>query len=414
MTRLEFLLYSFETKLFQNKLWLIRTLSILMEREAVDEYPTRIGNKIFFMKDGEQIEITDATVGKPLFDFQEPVKVKPGMLSCIKKEMDSSYFLLMHNAFIIDYPFEGLVEYINEKFTPKNQTAMLFDHYVNHEDRWVKDYERYVEALGFLSILTDLIVPTVSENILTMSEEAIRVRDRLIKENEGKLDDPIVVAEIDKQIQQVLHKELEGDEAKRFYISGKSINKVRKMTHGMIGAVPRLDDPTKVETIPVSLEEGWQAEHMPALVNNSRAGSFDRGKDTALGGEAAKNSGRSTQNILIGGEDCGVKVGVPYLFTKNNYKRFITMYVPGSAKPLDEASAKALVGKTVQIRTPGVCNQTSGDFCARCLGDSVAKSKIGVGSMLGAAVSTFTAIFLASFHGKELKTRDWDFNQSLS
>jgi len=373
-----------------------------------------VNGKVIFLLGGEPIQVEGAALDKPFFGIDEAVTAQTEMLPNIPEPIKTTYRKILLNAIIFAEPFGNKVTFMAGELNGKILNGII-ERNLREELITIDEYRKFMKSMGFITLFTDFCVPTASPKVLAPSKKVAELKDRLIKENIDNLHDPVVVSKIDAEITKALKEELEGDEAEGFFIKDKSINTVRKMTHGMIGGVPRLDDETKVETIPRSLEEGWRAEDLPAIANNLRSGSYDRGKDTALGGEAAKMSGRMYQNTKITEADCGSKVGLPINITKENYKEFVGHYkVSAPSKPLSESDLKGLIGKEVIIRSPIGCRVKSGNYCEKCIGDTVAKSGIGLGPQLSAVGSVFLSISLSAFHGKQLRTEEYDHLSSIS
>ncbi|MFO5979439.1 hypothetical protein ACLBSL_32665, partial [Klebsiella pneumoniae] len=74
---------------------------------------------------------------------------------------------------------------------------------------------------------------------------------------------------------------------------------VRKKVFGMFGGEAPFQDGTSVEYIGKSLEEGIDTDHMPVMNNSLRYGSYNRGAQTALGGESTKTNYRMVGTVRI-------------------------------------------------------------------------------------------------------------------
>lgn len=415
MKKLEYFIDSISKGLHEDRIWLLRVLALPTAKTENLEFPylNEETGQVGFMQGEEFIALEDVTTDKPIYSTNEKVHLKAGNIINLKKDLDTSYRIALLNAIILGSVFGDQFEYVNEIFSGK-VLDVLMEEALRSDEITVAKYKEFMRAMGFITFLADVAIPTSSDKALRSSPVAKQVRDKLVEKYKDQLDDPVIVAKIDEEIIKVLKKELEGDEAEGFFIKGKQINKVRKMTHGMIGGFSKLEDGTKVDTIVRSLEEGWIAEDLPALINQLRAGSYDRGKDTALGGEAANFSTRIGQNLKIIEPDCGSVIGLPVIITIENHEDLDGMYQVGHAKPLTEEKLKGMIGKKIYVRSPMFCWTANGDFCEKCFGDKVAKGKVGLGPQLTAVTSVFLSISLASFHGKELKTVKYNHLEALS
>lgn len=397
-----------QAKRYEDRKWLVRTCSVLLESDSFDEYPKRVGNQIGFLENNETIILEDAVIGQPILGINIPVELPAGTLSILKEPLTTTYRHCILNGIILEYPFGDKFPYYNEKFTTKYIDKFCETH-LREKTISIDEYKKVFRSMLFIDFLADYSVPTANRKIMEPSPRAIAKRDELVAKYKDQLDDPVIVAMIDKEISTILWEELKGDSSEGFFVSDTSVNKVRKMTHGMVGGVPRLDDPSKVETITRSLDEGWTFNDIPALVNNLRGGSYDRGKDTQLGGEAAKFSARVYQNTKISEDDCGSKVGEPTLIKSDDLQDYVGHYLPGSSTSLTESDLMAKIGKVIPIRMPTTCNTKNGNFCKRCLGDRVGNSDVGIGPQMSAVGNIFMKISLAKFHGRVLKTVKWNW-----
>lgn len=213
------------------------------------------------------------------------------------------------------------------------------------------------------------------------------------------------MAEIEDELKKLLREQAATDPSNGFYIKGKTVNKVRKMTHAMIGPVPDMENPNVVTTITRSLKEGFRPEDLPAITNNLRQGSIARGKLTAIGGAMADKSSRVSVNVKVIPEDCGTKLATETFIKSNNLSDYVGRYLQGSQTPLTEEDLKKYIGKEIMLRSPITCSTKNNNYCQYCMGKTVSESGIGIGPQVSAIPNVFLSISLAVFHGKELKTK---------
>lgn len=398
-----------------TKEWFIATLSVPAEGlkvVKVEGIPYVEDKKWKVILDGTEQTVEDADPSKPFFSTNESVTLPTGFMECISQDVKTTYHTAILNAIIFEFPLGSIVPFQPDGITPAFLKSTV-ENLIREDKMDYPTLMRMTQAIYYVGFLNRFCLTVSTVDMLRSSSKAKEVRDKLVAENQGKLSDKTVVAKIDKEIQKVLWDELKGDDSEGFFTKKGNVDKVRKMTHGMIGGVPKLDNPNEVNTITRSLLEGWQPEDIPYLVDNLRGGSYDRGKDTALGGEAAKFSTRVFQNIKIAEKDCGTKVGVPILVEPADIENLAGYYVAGSAVPLDEKQIRSNIGKTLFVRSSPVCNTKGGNFCERCMGDKVANSKLGLNAQAPEVVSNFLSMFLAAFHGKELKVKKYNFKERL-
>jgi hypothetical protein len=408
MNKKEYFLLCFREQMFLYRSWTLRSMGFPSEPLKERNEPFMInfdGSEYWFLnKEGERVKITDADPKKPLFAVEESVTFDKGDLPNIEEKTKTAYSTAMINILLFIWPFPEPLPYRKERFLGKQL------------DKWIKealdegkisvaDYTgKYHQACGRLTVFTQIAVSAATPRSITPSPEALKHRDYLLKKHAHELDDPAILAKIDQEVTAKDIEYIKGDPAEKFFLKGKAYATVRKKQYHIQGGVPRLDDPSKMEIMANSLDEGMTPENMPAAVNNLRSGSYSRAKDTALGGEAAKFANRVFQNVVIQVPDCGDKVGEATLITQADVSILEGRYLVGKSDPLTKADLRKLVGKQVQVRSPGTCKQPQRNYCEVCMGRQVADSGIGLGAQLNAVGNVFMSVSLAAFHGSSLKT----------
>ena len=207
---------------------------------------------------------------------------------------------------------------------------------------------------------------------------------------------------------------LKGDPAMDFYIKGSTISIKRSKMMIMYGLEGGLS--TTPTLVPRSLNEGWDLEHMPAIADSVRAASYNRGNQTALGGESVKYFYRIFQNTRIEMEDCGSTLGWTWNVSQKNKHKFVGQYMnsPNGIVRISEENVDSLVGKIINVRTPMLCKVGGASFCARCVGDSLAMTPNGLHIAASGVGSTFMLDFMKAMHGKELSTVPLVLHETIS
>lgn len=415
MKVIDYFIKSMKAEMYMDRRWLTRCVSIPMEVDEYDDMPQLVDGRVGFIENGEVVYLDDFVDNTPIFGINVKVTLPAFTLPNMAKETVTTYRHCIMNAIILVYPFGDKIPYHEELFSRKwidtTTEAALRANTIT-----VPEFKKLFRATLFIDFLNDYCVPTASRKMLDPSPAAAKLRDELLVKYKDELTDPLVVAKIDKEIANLLSKEMEDDSSSGYFVNpDKSIDKVRKKTHGMIGGVPRLDDPSKMQIITASLEEGWAIKNIPALVSSSRSGSIQRGINTAFGGEAANFSGRIYQNVRNAEEDCGTSVGVPITITANNMQDYVGQYlVSDSSKPLTAQVLSGSIGKILIVRLPATCITKNGNFCSKCLGDNLGLSGVGLGPQLSAVGNVFMSISLAQFHGAVYRTVKWDWKNRIT
>lgn len=402
LTKKEFFLLSIKNRWYAKRAFIMGALSLPFDRGRWN------GKTFKWGEPEEHYEITDAAPDKPVFMFEEPVTLDVGDLKNITKKVDTTYLQAYKNAILFVEPFGDIIPYVETVGFKGKYIDGIVDSHLREKKINVSQLFKLTKSIGYFDGFCDITTPSYSEHMLRKVPGLYERRDELLKEYKDSLDKASTIAYIDNELKKILHEHAKSDPANGFYIKSKTLDKVRKMTHGMIGAVPSLDDPNKVSNISTSLMEGWKPKDVPAITNNLRFGSYSRGLETAVGGAQAKLTGRVLQNLKNAGKDCGAKIGLPVTLRRYNYMNYIGRYVVGESEPMTEQRLKGLLDKEVIFRSPISCAYKDEDYCERCLGRMVSDSHIKLGPQGSSACNVFLSISLAVFHGTELKTKLFD------
>jgi hypothetical protein len=143
------------------------------------------------------------------------------------------------------------------------------------------------------------------------------------------------------------------------------------------------------------------------MINALRAGSFNRGLQTALGGEMTKWLFRASSNIKIGLDDCGSKLGMRTFINEENYRSIIGLNLIDNKtsnivniKNNDEA--KGYIDKHVVVRSPMFCSNPEISYCKVCLGNKIANNKNGISLAISELGSMIMLMKMKAMHGKSL------------
>lgn len=461
MDKRSFFIEAMQSNAYRHKEWIISAFTVITKNDddpdnldpkqvkkkqrIEKDYPYKIirlkDRKGYCFKDpvegGDIIEIEGTDKTKPLFNLKDRIVLKPGDLDNVKQEVDTIYGNALVNAIIFIYPFGDKVEfmtgrlsggrldkYISERLTDTPEEGAERD----PKKLYVDEYVKYAQAVSSLAGLAFLGVPAASPKLLTVDPKILIRRDELFEENKDNLHDPAVVARIEAELVAMDKESFKGDLAEGFLIKGSNYDVSRKRAKIMYGVETGFGDSAKgVKPVRTSLSEKWDIRQMPAMVNSLRAASYNRGNQTALGGESVKFFYRVFQNTRILEDDCGVRNGMLWDITDSNYKTFIGLYpafkegirqtdatTENLSIPLTEEYLKARIGKKLLIRTPMLCKTKAPSFCARCVGAQIASSPTGVHITMSDVGSIFMLCFMKAMHGKALKTAFYDFNTSIT
>ncbi len=412
------------------------------------EYPYKLysfpDTKEYFFRDPNDnynfkaIDNTDKDI--PLFTLKERITLSVGELENVVSEVETNIGTMLINAIIFVYAFGAKIPYMKERFNPTKIENYIAKNLRKtpgpgepRDDKYlyVDEYLKFAKAASSLAGLSELGTPASTPKSITINPAILKRRDELFEEHKDDLSNIATVAKIEKELTDMDKEDLKDDKAMGFLIADKNFTVSRKRMFIMHGVESGFGDTSKgVDPIRTSLNEGWDIKHMPAMVNSLRAGSFNRGNQTALGGESVKFFYRVFQNTRVLEQDCGSKHGLLWKINEHNYLKFVGLYLAAVQKttkvtsftpttldpntPLTEETAKALIGKHVLIRTPMLCKTKAPSFCARCVGDLMAATPTGVHIAMSDVGSIFMLCFMKAMHGKALKTAVYDYNEAIT
>lgn len=435
MQKLEFFLKALKAKAYVNKSWVIAAFAIIHEDKdkwRTDPYPYRISQTpagAFFVDPENQMELTPIegySKGSPILTFKDRIELKAGDLMNLKEDLTSTLGNVLFNQICLVYGFGDKIPFVNKRVsmpalenfiaskledTPKNESERRVD------SLYVDEYLRFVNAVFDLTNFTQLCVWGATEKVITAPPGIKEYKEKLIAENKDRLTDSSVIATIDKALVAYDAAYLKGDEGENFLLSGKSRNIVRKKKYLMYGAEPGLDDSVKLDPITNSLEQGWDINKFPAMNNALRAGSFNRGAQTELGGESVKWLLRASSNIMITDDDCGTTVGKPLFVHEGNHQKLIdfTIMLENEQKLIsDQDDTKQYIGKHLMVRSPMYCKLNKTDYCKVCVGKKLAQNPTGLSMTISEYGSAFLGIFMSAAHAKQLQLQKMDLKQVLT
>ncbi len=434
MKREEFFMKAMNAGNYRRLAWLISALAVTRsEPEAwkADPYPYRIVQSptgVFFVdpeKAGELTAIDGCKPGEPPVRYKDRLVVTPETMPNAKKAIETTYGNVVVNFVGLVWPFGNKIDYIEGRISSRKIEALILERLQDTPPEgqardpkiiYVDEYLKFCEGMFFLTGLSQVCTPGASEKSMTPPPGIQELKEKLLKENEGRLHDPAVIAGIDAQLIAHDAAHLKGDRSEGFLITKKSREIVRRKLFLMHGAEMGLSESVAVELNKNSLVQGWDVNNFPQLNNSQRAGSFNRGQQTMLGGVAVKELLRASSNIQVTTEDCGTKLGLPYLIDGESYKRQLGLTVqgPNGGETLTEENKGTYMGKQVLMRSPVTCSGlTKGDYCAKCVGSRLAANPTALSSAVAAQGSEFLNIFMALAHGKQLTVAAMDYKTAL-
>jgi hypothetical protein len=378
------------------------------------------GNKLYGRVDGKAVEIEDYVKGRPLYYPEEELFIKAHEIKCVKRDLYTSYGIGLMNAYFIEYPYEGLVEFVNStegKPIKANQMNDIALHQFLHGPGTVQErvarHKRFENDVGPITCLAECAITPASEKTVTANPENAKRKKELLELHKNNLSDPAVLANIQKELEDLDRKYLEGDEAE-YYLSSKKARASRTRVYNIHGGETDFFNPGKMILVENSLHEGYQLKDVPVMANQIREGSYHRAISTANGGAEVKKTGRIFQNYTIVHQPCTTKNTIRRAINVDNYKQYAGRYRLNSTKPLTESELKSSIGKVTRIMSPQWCTSPGNTVCSHCMGDKVTNTNIGLAGLTNSLTSNLMSIDMAAMHTAGLSTARYNYIDRIS
>jgi len=351
----------------------------------------------------------------PVFKAGEKIDLVAGEVPNLKVDVkDTTYGDILFNWRVLVYAFGPRFDYQIGPVSIKKIEAALAERMQDDPlpgEPWdesviyVNDYLKFGTAMSDLAGFTQLWVPAATERSLQTDPRIRELREQLLEKNKDRLHDPAVVAQIQNELVAMDREWIKGDPSEGFFLNDKVYNTARKRMFLIHGPEAGFSEGGNAELVINSLDEGWDMNKWPAMINSLRAGSYYRGALTALGGESVKFFMQIFQNTHISEKDCGSTLGLAK-FVDGDYAKFVDMYriTTDGVELMTKEVIDKLKNKWVVMRSPMFCRTSHSDFCEVCMGDKNSENKLGLGAQAAAVGSVFMSIMMGSAHAKELKT----------
>lgn len=441
--KLAFFLAAMKAEVFRRPAWVISAFAVTDndgESWKKEPYPYRIiRNKdgVYYLDPNQdnQPVLLSSVLNEPLFKFKDRVTINAGdVMNFTEGSIETSYGNILFNCTCFVYPFGKKIPYFEGKISARKAESFILDRLLdnpeNVEDRvvsadptkdpiYVDEYLKFTNAMFNLTAYTQLCVPACSPKSITPPPGVVELRTRLLEENKDKLHDPATIAKIDAVLIDYMKEYLKDDESMGF-LTEKSFRKVRRKLYLMGGAEAGMNEGVDVELIPKSLYEGWDPAKFAIMNTASRAGSYSRGAQTELGGEATKWLFRASSNMTVTQEDCGFNdLGVEFLAMPGEEKNligFTALIKSGNttvSNKITKENVGEYLGKVVTLRSPMYCKLAKTDFCKVCVGDRLGTNPTGLSTAVAEYGGVFLDILMSAMHGTELALAKMNYKKTM-
>lgn len=424
--RYDYFIGSMKSKTHYYREWMLRAFTVVISPPADSPWMLRHTDKaveVYVPNEGgyawEVLEDTRPYEIPFIYhDWSGPVKA--GDVENLKKDLpNATWGDLLFNSRVLVYGCGDIIEYMEGpidsgplmdvfikrmKSDPKSGEADIpGELYVKH---WMKVGKAIGDIAGY-----ELFVPSVTEKSLQPPPNRDELRAKLVKENEGNLDDPVIQTKIQDELVKSYKDYIKGDPSEGFLYKRKSFNTALKRMFLIHGPEAGFDEGGRAKLVLNSLQEGLDMTQYPAMVNSLRAGSYYRGALTALAGTDVDLMGRIFQNARILPDFCGTKEFAEIQVTEGYVGRYID--IKGKRIEITLENLPEYKNTVQSMYSPQYCKADHNDCCSICIGSKLAAFPNSLGSMVANTQSIMMYIMMGSAHAKELKTTEVDISNFL-
>lgn len=313
------------------------------------------------------------------------------------------------NYILLASVFGDKIDYVNDVW-PIGKIENKIAEGIMNDEITVKQYRQYMDNGYFIAHFGEICVPTVTEKSFTTDPNIQKRKKELLEQYKDQLKDPLIIEKIESDLIAMDKAWLKDDPAAGFHDvnAKKSYGIHRKKMFLTVGGIESFDtDGASYNFIQNSLNEGWDVNDMDVIANETRKGSYNRGKETAKGGAQTKFILRVFQDVGITEDDCGTTTTITHTITKANMKNYIgrSILEGTSFVLLDDSNISKYIDKTVKLRSPMGCKTKAG-LCHVCSGRKFGQADIeAIGTRAIAISSKFMLASMKAFHGKTISVK---------
>lgn len=433
MQSIDYLRLAISQRLYTKKSWLIKAFSVTRVENYDPDSATyadlvRTDSGLSYVQEDKSlIRISDSKANEPLFKFSDRIKVDKSWIANAEKPIDTTIGNLLVNLIVVIEAMGPKLPFITGRFNirkvEKDIATKLHDNIPedqrNDKDIYVDEMLRFQTAIKFLEGISQLCTVAATRTNMLPPTGLKEFKAKLAKKYEGKLHDPVEVANYEKELLDFDNEYLKDDPSNGLFMGSRIKGTSRKKLFLSVGVEQGFETTSEVDPIERSLTDGLSdnPEHFAAQMNGARYASFSRGSETVQGGVAAKYLLRAANNYRIVEEDCGTKLGLSRHYTKDNLHKLVGRYLLEGTRTVaieDNNLAANYVNKPLIVRSPAFCKTPGEAICKYCAGSRLAQYPTGLAVPLTNVSSGLIITSLKKMHTNTLSTAKMSIDSILS
>lgn len=423
----DYLLKALNNHAYRERQWGLSVMSITRPKSDSNVVPYQVMKvndnewSYYDPTTSSLVVIEDADPNFALFRGKDKFILHEGDLPNVDVAQETTFGRIIANCFYFMDIMGGRISFVNKEIHRGILQKIFGDNTYDDDDSRatdpgnfsVSEFKKCVDNGYALTMYATVCVPTACPETMYPPKWLLAMRDELFEEYGEDMIKPEIFSLVQTQLLTAYREFLMATPSADFFVGSKTIDDAfNKMFLGW-GIERSFGGNTLIKN---SLYEGWDMKHFSAMVNSGIAGSYSRGASTADGGEKVKILIRATQNIKITMDDCGTTMGIPWLVTKENYKKFVDGYVlsPNGTVLITEEYAQVSIGTTIIVRSPTTCQKEHGDSCMYCVGKHNASNPRGMSPAVSGVGSKLMILSLKSMHkGSKINMVTIDLDEVL-
>lgn len=429
MTKLELFIKACQARSYRHRSWLVTAFSVAESpTDPAYEYPIyRTPTGVYTVINGTNHPIEEADPSEPLYRFLDKIQVTPDWCPNATQPIESTYGTALVNLIALVECFGKIIPYQSGRLSVPAIENLIADLLTDDPEDgikqpgvlYVQDYIRFVDAMMFLTGLTQLCVQPGTAKVITLAPGIKEYKAQLLAEYGDRIHDPVALVEIEEKLQAYDNAYLADDPSNGIFMSGKVKNIGRKKMHLMLGEEMGFGDTLVTNPVTNSLADGWPKDikQQTAMLNAIRFGSYSRGKETQKGGTTLKVFLRAGNNFQVLPDPCETKHGIRRILTHSMVKRLIGRYYQKGSQWIKIESPEQLqdmVGHSIVLRSPMYCLLPSDRICSACVGERLSLHPKGLATSLTEVSSMILLASMKMMHGVKMETTQLDLSDVFS
>lgn len=409
--------YAFSRRLHRKLNWFYTLFTI--KEDCDNEYLLLKDNKAFVKTDKglEEIPYKPMT---PIITMNMVIKIDNGYVTNLDGEVETTLGRIIANKLLLADVFGNKIKFKDEEIKIGKLEAEIAT-MLSNKQLPVSEYLEWVDVCQYVTDLSRITTVSATEKNLLPPKGLKEFKEKTIiefttKYGEDWVRDRAKVVEFENVLKKFDTDYLQGDPSLGILVSGKVKDGARTKMFLTFGSEVAFDKKSgSGKLVMPSLLEGYpkDPENLVNMLNTSRSGSYDRGKNTQKGGSAAKDILRATSSIKITSKDCGVRIGKIKTITKDNFNHILNRYIIEGNEVVLVSNPEQYIGKTVRVRSPQYCREKHSSICPVCSGESLAKYPTGISIIMTDVSAILLATSMAAMHFKTLETLDFNIIETI-